>query len=615
MATLNDDQKRAASHDGGHAIVLAGPGTGKTSTLAARYAFLVSKGISPENVFVVTFTQKAADELRKRIGAKAGGRAWVGTFHGHCLRLLKRFSEQAGLPRNFRVADPSEQARVLREIEVEWNQEDGDLLDMFARWKDRLVTPEMAVAEVRGKSGLAERFAAEHYGRYQERMIATGRLDFSDLVTRAMGLLSSPGPARDWVAENLPYALVDEFQDVNRVQVELLKAMAAAGSSVWAVGDDDQALYGWRGSSVFYTLRFHDYFPPSAKYALGVNYRCDPAVLKVASTLIDRNKHRVRKRLIARRAHASANVVRVTSLESEAAEADWIASRVAAFVGKGAKPSDIGVLVRTGSLAPHIQKALEDRELPVSLAGAQSFWDGPEMTAVLDLLDAIAMGDGAAARRYRGGADFVTTHQGFPPGRAGPAIYEFLASRPPANASAERVAAWADGVRTASAMAAEHASAEEFRSHVAAMSSRSSASSSDGVSLTTIHSAKGLEYRHAFIAGCEAGVMPHRKSQNVEEERRLLYVALTRSKGAVDITFCRSRAGRRQKPSPFLTEMDAAGSDCLRWNGRRESDESAAPALAAAPAKREPASASADGMPRVYRRKDGSRTMIPPGEE
>jgi DNA helicase-2/ATP-dependent DNA helicase PcrA len=617
MSTLNEDQKRAASHARGHAVVLAGPGTGKTKTLIARHSYLRSRNISPRNIFVVTFTKPAAEEIKRRLGDGAGGDAWIGTFHSLALKLLRRFTEEAGLPKNFKVLDPGAQNRVLREMGVDWNQEDGDLLDMFSRWKDSMTTPEQAMADAQQKSNITGRLAAEHYQAYENHLRQKGLLDFSDLLGRCLTIIKSSDKVKAFVGQTLPYALVDEFQDVNKVQVELLQAMAEAGTKVWAVGDDDQALYGWRGSNVFYTVQFSNYFANAQQYTLRTNYRCDPAIIRAGTALIVNNKHRVRKELVASRPHSRGTGVRVSIYRDEREEAERIADSIQNFVAKGAKPSDVGILVRTSSMTAHIQQALELKRISMSLTGALNFWETPEVKAVVDLLDAIEKGDERPAYRYKGGADLVRTLNGLPPAKTAESVGKFISAQPPNNSSNERVAAWSDAVEAISAMAAEHPSAAAFRQHVDTMSAHASVQSSDGVSLRTVHSSKGLEYRHVFIAGVEAAMMPHKKSVDIEEERRLFYVALTRSKGSVDISLVKHRAGRKQTPSPFLMEINAAGPECVRWMTQDKAEE-ARQAEPAVPQKSAPTTArvaeKVKGMPTIYFRKDGSRTMVPPEE-
>jgi DNA helicase-2/ATP-dependent DNA helicase PcrA len=620
MSSLNEDQKKAAAHQRGHAVVLAGPGAGKTSTLIARHAVLLSRDVSPLNIFVVTFTQKATEEIRTRLAERAGNRPWIGTFHSHCLRLLKRFHTEAGLPKTFKVLDPGGQLRALREMGVDWNQDDGDLLEMFSRWKDALVTPDQAIAEAQRKSNPTEKRAAEHYRDYEQHLEQKGNLDFSDLVIRGLDLLKHADSVKTYVAENLPYALVDEFQDVNRVQVEFLQAMADAGSMIWAVGDDDQALYGWRGSNVHYTVHFENYFAPAAKYTLRANYRCDPAILRAAMVLIANNKQRVRKELVAVKKHGPNNLVRVSAFKDEREEATWIATSIENYLSKGAKARDIGILVRTSSLSAHLQQALELKKISMSLTGAMNFWDTPEVKAVCDLLEAVETGDEKVGYRYKGGADFIRTMEGLSPERTAVPVAQFLAAQPPINSNSEKIASWADSVEAIAAMSSVFPSAVAFKVHVSAMSAMISTQATDGVSLTTIHSSKGLEYRHVFIPGCEAAIMPHRKSTDIEEERRLFYVALTRSKGAVDVSFSRMRAGRKQQPSPFLAEINAAGPSCVVWAkgaALTPAKDDPKPGARSAPERSAPIGRVAErpkGLPTVYYRKDGSRTLVPPEE-
>jgi DNA helicase-2/ATP-dependent DNA helicase PcrA len=254
----------------------------------------------------------------------------------------------------------------------------------------------------------------------------------------------------------------------------------------------------------------------------------------------------------------------------------------------------------------------------MSLTGAANFWDTPEVKAVCDLLEAIETGDEKVGYRYKGGADLIRTLEGLGPDRTAIPAGQFLAAQPPANASSERIASWADSVEAIAAMSAVFQSAAAFSAHVASMSAMVSTQAADGVSLTTIHSSKGLEYRHVFIAGCEAAIMPHRKSTDREEERRLFYVALTRSKGGVDVSYSRMRAGKKQQPSPFLAEINAAGRECVQWTASTENpaEEQTTRTQVADTTRLSPPKARVaeerKGLPTVYFRKDGSRTLVPP---
>lgn len=614
MSKINARQAAAASHADGHAIVLAGPGTGKTSTLVARHSWLRSRGVGAEAICVLTFTQKAAEELRERLGAHAPQSAWIGTFHGVCLRLLKRFSAEAGLRKSFRVVDPSAQRELLLAAGVVWDSDDGDLTDIIGRWKDSMTTPDEADAAAARSGNSVLRAAAAHYGTYEAELARAGDLDFADLVTKALSAVRLSPEVGKFVADRLPHVLVDEFQDVNRSQVEFLQAMAGCGSSVWAVADDDQALYGWRGGDVRYTVDFPRHFPGAARYTLETNYRCDPAVVAAANALISRNARRVPKSLKPARPHRNGTSVRVRSFATEREEAEWIAGEIARFAAGGADTSRVAVLFRTASVTPAIQQALEARQVEFSLSGTQSFWDLPEVKAVGEVLLAVETGEEGRAARFKGGRDLVQTMKGSGPPEAAPAAGRLVGAQPPAGASAERASAWSDSAETAAALAARFATAAEFLAHVSLMSgsaaSKGKTKGEGRVAVSTIHSAKGLEWSHVFVAGCEAALMPHGKAEDKEEERRLFYVALTRSTGSVDVTWSRLRFGRGQSPSPFLSEMSDAPKGAVTWMGK-EAGRPGRESSAAVPGPA--AEAGGPGKPAVYRRR-GGRSLIPPEE-
>jgi len=616
MAKINREQAAAASHPSGHALVLAGPGTGKTSTLVARHAFLRSRGRDPLGIMAVTFTQKAAEELKTRLGVKAPSDSWIGTFHSLSARFLKRFHAEAGLRRNFKILDPSGQRQLIAEIGIRWDSDDGDLTDIIGRWKDALVDPaEAAVRSTGITDGHAPlRLAAEHYAAYEEELARRGDLDFADLVRKAWKLIAETDAVGEFIASRFTDILVDEFQDVNRVQVELLMALAARGASIWAVADDDQALYGWRGGDVRLTVNFSDRFKGARSYTLVENYRCDPAILAAANTLIARNKTRVRKSLKAARPHKPGNVVRVRAFRTDREEADWIAAELRRVIGAGTRPQDISILFRTASVTPMIQQSLEAAGVPFALTGASNFWEMPEVRMVADLLAEIERGvAGEVASRFRIARDLVSTMAGSKPRDAAPAVGRAVGETPPAGSSGERASLWADTAEAAAAIAATHPDSASFRDHVSVMSSKNVSDGADAVAISTIHSSKGLEWSHVVIAGCESSLMPHHRNKDVEEERRLLYVGLTRSKGAVDLTFSRARFGRGQNPSPFLAELAASPKGAVVWPGGDGGETPTDRAPAQPAAKPAPTATTVKGL--ATYRKRGGRSLVPPGEE
>lgn len=613
MSGINQEQKAAAAHKAGHAIVLAGPGTGKTSTLTARFNFLCHHGVAPESILVSTFTKKAAEELKSRIGKSAAKSNWIGTFHSICLRMLRRFSDEAGVRKNFKTLDPGEQKSMLTKAGVVWDSDDGDLTDIIGRWKDSLMSPDEASAEAARRGNVILRNAAEYYEIYETELAKRGDLDFADLVIKSLRLLESNATVREFFRTRIKHALVDEFQDVNKSQVLLLQAMASCGTQLWAVADDDQALYGWRGGNVRYTVRFNEYFKDARTYTLSTNYRCDPAIIAAANTVIGNNKDRVRKQLKPSKQHRKGNVVKVRGFRTEREEAEWIAATLQSYQKAGAALNDICLLMRTSSVTPIIQQTLEKQKIPFSLSGAQSFWDLPEVSAVADLLAAIEKDQIGRSGKFKGAADLVNTMKGSKPHQAAAAAGRLVGDQPPAGSTGERAALWADASEAAADFAKNFSTSEAFQSHINQMSGQIDTGDSDGVAITTIHSSKGLEWKHVIIAGCEATLMPHHRSEDKEEERRLFYVALTRSKGAVDATYSKNRFGKSQMPSPYLTEISKAPQGAVLWVGAEAEADIKPRTTAKVVAPKKPEPTSKDGMPKVYRRR-GGRSLIPPDE-
>lgn len=614
MSGINQEQRAAASHHSGHAIVLAGPGTGKTSTLVARHAFLRSRGVPSEHILVSTFTGKAAEELKARLGQHAPSSAWIGTFHAICLRLLRRFNEAAKLKKNFKVLDPGAQKELIAKAGIVWDSDDGELTDIIGRWKDSLITPDQAMAEAHRSNNTVLSLAAEHYQTYEDHMAKQGNLDFSDLVTRSLQIMRSSKEVISYIRERITHALVDEFQDVNKSQVEFLQALVAAGTTIWAVADDDQALYGWRGGNVRYTVHFANFFPNAKTYTLVVNYRCDPAIIAAANVNIANNVNRVRKVLKPSRKHNPSNVVRIRPFRTEKDEAEWIVTSIQRYLNAGARPKDIAVLIRTSSVTPAIQQAFEAKKIPFSLSGTQSFWELPEVVAIADVLNAIEQGNpGRIGSRFKGVLDLVNTMKGSSPKEAASAVGRLVGDQPPQGVNGERAALWSDACEAAASIAATFDSAIAFIGHINEMGARSASSEGEGIAITTIHSSKGLEWRHVFIAGAEATLMPHHRSDDLEEERRLFYVALTRSKGAVDITFSRFRFGKSQTPSPYLNEISKAPKGAVVWAGDGQPAPTQ-PQPTSVPPQRTEVTTQRNGMPKVFRRRGGGRSMIPPEE-
>jgi DNA helicase-2/ATP-dependent DNA helicase PcrA len=565
---LDPDQERAAAHGDGPLVIVAGPGTGKTRTLVHRIARLRRAGVSPRAITAVTFTRRAAEELRERLAALGGdAAAQVGaaTFHGLGLELLRAFPEEAGLPAAFTVLD--DDAR-LAQVEA-------------ALAGDRALGSPAAVAEEisRAKADLRDPAACEPalaaaLRAYEAALAAAGAVDFDDLVVRPIRLLGASEPARAWVAERCRHLLVDEYQDVNAAQYRLVQLLAQEGpeTSLCVVGDPDQAIYGFRGSDPSYFGRFTADHPGASSVTLTRNYRSTPAVVGAATHVVARSPGRPPRALLPM-ASGGRQVERWLA-GSQAEEAELIAAEIERAVGgtslegihagrtgggEALALHDIAVLVRTAAQLEVLEEALQRAGIPCHPRGDAAVAGRRGMSEVLALLRAAVEAGGVASGRGAGA-----------PGPAGAGTPEAGAEAP---SVADRIAQLAVGDdlrrRRASELLATLAvpfgrDAAGFLAALPTLHESDARLERQKVSLLTLHASKGLEFPLVFIAGCEDGLLPLRfpgdeGRSDVEEERRLLYVGMTRAQQRLVLTAARRRTlfGRAQEngPSPFLEDL------------------------------------------------------------
>lgn len=543
-------------HSSGHAIVIAGPGTGKTTTLVARFHYLISKGVDPSSIMVVTFTQKASEELKSRLGNKLPKNALIGTFHSLSTRFLRKYGKLIGLKDKFKILDPNSQKDIIKQICYMWNEDDGDIIEIIGRWKDLLLKPEdvlsSAISQRMNDSVLKK--ARDCYSDYQSELSNRGDLDFSDLIIKATELFNNNDFGRKNIKNKITNILVDEFQDVNISQVEFLKSLVKFDSNIWAVGDDDQALYAWRGSDVKFIVQFKEYFKNSTLYMLEENYRCQPFILNSALKLINYNTYRYKKNIIPVKKQEDGKIINIRFFDNEKDEASWISRQCIEDINNGINPHKISVLFRTASLVPVIQQNFEKNNVNFTISGASNFWSMPEVKAVSQIIEAIEKKDFSTYHiRTKGVRDIIATMGYMKPNRTAIAVGKIVADAVPLGVSSERFSLWMDMAEAAAMIASDFSSSKELNEYMRQMSSLGN--SENGVSMSTIHSSKGLEWNKVYLCGCESSLMPHAKSIDIEEERRLMYVALTRSTGSVEITFVNNRFGKAQKPSPFIFEI------------------------------------------------------------
>ena len=612
---LDPSQEKAVAHGGGPALVLAGPGTGKTAVLALRIERLVSEGLAPASVLALTFTNRAAGELRGRIGrslGEAGAAAVVsGTFHAFCNGLLREHAAEAGLPGGFGLLDEDGRSGVLEA--VAGSRSKAGRLGTYIEARKRFlllpgeIEPHLGPA---APAGLAELAAAlgppkpdaaleEGYANYREVLKETARLDFDDLVAGAVRLLCARPDLLESRRNRHRAVFVDEYQDVNFAQYALVRLLAPLETDLFAIGDPNQSIYGFRGSDPLFISRFTVDWPEARIYRLERSFRCAAPIIEAADRLVDAS-------LVS---SGKAVALATTSFPTGKSEAEGIARDIDRLIAgtrffardsgvvEGDEDSGLhglgecAILVRTASLAPDIAKALFDHGLPCDVAGERPWWeDEPARSALAMLRAAASPGAGSPeAERQAAVADLRTRLPGLAPEEAVKQAFALLADA--ADAEGEDRTGGPGAAAAREAMDRLAARAASFASTAAFLDALALASPQDGlelraekVSILTIHAAKGLEFDHVFVAGLEEGILPFTvfdgsggsgaagctaadaggagdegRSARIAEERRLLYVAMTRARVGLHLSWARSRSFRGREvsfpPSRFLAEL------------------------------------------------------------
>jgi DNA helicase-2/ATP-dependent DNA helicase PcrA len=387
LALLNPEQRAAVEAPEGPLLVLAGAGTGKTRVITARIAHLLARGVPASSVLAVTFTNKAAREMRERVAALVGPERarelTVGTFHSFCVRVLREHGSKLGLHAGFTICDAADQASavraVLREVQVDGAAiQPVELAARISLMKSRLVTP---AASLDDAADAQEELVARAYQRYVEHLRRSRSLDFDDLLVRALELLRKKD-VRDLYRARYRYVLVDEYQDTNAPQYEIVRAIGGGHRNVCVVGDDDQSIYGWRGADVTKILRFETDFRGARVVRLETNYRSTAQILGAANRVIANNAKRHAKEL--RSALGDGAPVTAVALEDEHAEADHVAREIRALVERReARLGDFAVLFRASAQARPFEAAFRARAIPYELVGGMSFFDRKEVRDVM----------------------------------------------------------------------------------------------------------------------------------------------------------------------------------------------------------------------------------------
>ena len=623
--SLNHAQREAVSNLDGPVMILAGAGTGKTRTVTCRIAHMLEKKVPPAEILAVTFTNKAASEMKDRIGGMVSKHAakqmTVCTFHSLCVRLLRGGIDKLGYKKNFTITAYSDQVGIMKQLLVRMGGTDEKL-------KAETVLSEISKAKNKGTdvADLEDEYFAQLAVGYQNELRAQNAVDFDDLLLLAEQVLREHSDVRDHFRGLYSRVTVDEFQDTNSLQMRLLQQLVGPPYHVCVVGDDDQSIYGWRGAEVANILEFEKFFPNPKIIRLEENYRSTEAVLHTANSLI---KHNIgRREKVLRSTRGGGEDVRIVAMPGDDEEADFIADEMLGEkTAHGREWEDFAILFRTNGQSRKLELALRDRKIPYRMVGAQSFYDRREIRDVLAytallispdndvpllrVLNAPNRGIGQATAvlatddsREKGRSvwqtlcdPFFTTTLG---AKARSAIEDFVAlisgaknridvaKENPATVLTELLAEmeylpWLERGCKNEAERLQRGEAinsvkESLRQHIdkgkklqSFLDDSALASDRDdddlekkkGATLITLHASKGLEFPIVYLVGLEEGFLPHTRSiaeGTKDEERRLLYVGITRAQESLTLTYCTIRMKWGQKtgcqPSSFICELD-----------------------------------------------------------
>jgi DNA helicase-2/ATP-dependent DNA helicase PcrA len=603
---LNPPQRQAVETLDGPVLVLAGAGTGKTRALTARLAHILAlRRAFPSQILAVTFTNKAAREMRDRlerlIGESIEG-IWLGTFHSLAARILRRHAEAVGLKSNFTILDTDDQLRLIKQILQAENIDDRRwppraVLGAIERWKDRGLTPDKVDP---GEAGdFAGGRLAQIYRLYQERLAVLNAADFGDLLLHNLTVfLNNPPILADW-QRKFRYLLVDEYQDTNVAQYLWLRLLAQAHKNICCVGDDDQSIYGWRGAEIGNILKFEQDFPGATVIRLEQNYRSTPEILSAAGHLIAHNRGRLGKTLWTE--GESGDKVALKGVWDSEEEARWVADEVEAAQRRGTRLAQIAVLMRAGFQTREFEERFINLGIPYRVIGGPRFYERQEIRDALAYFRLVHQSDDDLAferivnvpRRGIGTATLQLLHT---LGRsaqislteatrrllagdelkaaARKALGTLLrdldrwreqAGRIPHTELAQILldesgytAMWQadkspeapgrlENLRELIVAMAEFDTLAGFLDHVSLVMDNAADAQGDQVSLMTLHAAKGLEFDIVFLPGWEEGLFPHQRALDesgqagLEEERRLAYVGLTRARRRALVSYAANR--------------------------------------------------------------------------
>ncbi len=627
LSVLNREQRKAAETLEGPVLILAGAGSGKTRALTYRVANLIEHGVPAFSILALTFTNKAAREMKNRvqtlIGAEAANEAWISTFHSTCARILRRDIEKIGYSRSFVIYDDDDQVRLLKEIYKQLNLDDKflpirEVKGKISDAKNALMTPDEWFQQT--QRDYRNNKIHDVMTLYEKRLKTLNALDFDDLLLKTLVLFAEHPPVLDVYRYKFRYVMVDEYQDTNKAQYELIRLLTAESRNLCVVGDDDQSIYGWRGADIHNILDFEKDFPDTVVIKLEQNYRSTAIILDAANQVIAHNEERKDKRLWTER--NGGEKIRLYCAENDRDEAEWITDQIRTMKRNGEPYSHTAILYRTNAQSRVPEETLMNAGIPYKVFGGQKFYDRKEIKDILAYLRVIvnpsddislsrilnvpkrAIGDTTVQRLSECAAEndiplFSTLAD--PPesvsARARKSVQDFFRmmtllsvqrddtdleqflnilidktgleeqyrheDTEEALSRLENINEMRNSVHEY-VLSAENPTLEGFLENVSLVTDLDRDEGiTDCVVLMTLHSAKGLEFDNVFIPGLEENIFPSYRSLTeegrMEEERRLMYVGITRARRRLFLSYAASRmmfdGFRSNPPSPFIDEI------------------------------------------------------------
>lgn len=617
FSSLNTEQQAALVETEGAVLVTAGAGSGKTRLLTHRVAFLLSKGISPYNILAITFTNKATREMAERVKTMCpdGDRIWISTFHSMCAKILRMDADALGYNRNFTIYAEDDSEKVVKEIlnemslaEDKWKK---NVLFHISNWKNTI----MSLAEYeRACAAVVDiKKIVLVIDEYEKRLKKNNALDFDDLLIKTYKLFLNHDEIRLKYAQRFEYILVDEFQDTNTVQYELVRQLASVHGNIFVVGDEDQCIYSWRGANFKNIFNFKKDFTNVKVFKLERNYRSTGKILERANKLIAHNSSRLEKKLWTERQGGDEPVI--YNAVDERDEALFVANTIERLLRQGYKPSDFAILMRLNALTRNLEEALLSYNIPHKIYGGFKFYERAEIKNIIAYLrlfvnmdDDIAfqkvinfprrgIGDGALSKMKHLAGDksllralvdgnyevepalqkklenFVQTYCGL--SEIDMPLADFVSEviskfkiKDAYDTKTEEgfdkqmnISSFEGAVREFAKLNPT-ASLSDFLESITLASDSDEIGEGGSVTIATVHAVKGLEFRVVFIIGLEEGIFPISRANSaddIEEERRLMYVAVTRAEEKVILTHCSKRFlyGKTsyEIPSRFCKEL------------------------------------------------------------